>query len=80
MGMRKWFFLFVFVTAVSAQAQSLHEYGWTFYNTENKSVQHNFITDIEFDTKGRAWVATSNFGLNYYDNNGWHVVKPMGGL
>lgn len=77
MGMRKWFFPLVFFTAVSAHSQPLHEYGWTFYNTENKCVQHNFITDIEFDAQGRAWVATSNFGLNYYDNKGWHVVKPV---
>ena len=77
MGMRKWFYLIVFIAATSAQAQPLHEYGWTFYNAENKSIQHNFITDIEFDAKGRAWVATSNFGLNYYDSKGWHVVKPI---
>ena len=60
-----------------AFAQPLTEYGWTFYDTSNRSVQHNLITDIEFDAKGRAWVATSNFGLNYYDSKGWHVVKPI---
>jgi ligand-binding sensor domain-containing protein len=77
MGMRKWIFLFVFLGAVSSHAQPLHEYAWTFYDTSNRSVQNNFITDIEFDSQGRAWVSTANYGLNYYDNHGWHHIKPV---
>ncbi|MEK0420397.1 MAG: hypothetical protein RLZZ161_248 [Bacteroidota bacterium] len=75
--MQKFLFWICIQAALSLKGQTLHEYAWTFYDTANKSVQNNFITDIEFDSKGRAWVSTANYGVNYYDERGWHHIKPV---
>ena len=75
--MQKFLFWICIQAALSLKGQTLNEYAWNFYDTANKSVQNNFITDIEFDSKGRAWVSTANYGVNYYDERGWHHIKPV---
>jgi len=61
-----------------AQAQDLSTYGWSFYDTTNKSLKNNHIRDIQFDKKGRAWVSAANQALYCWEKGKWtQIKKPL---
>lgn len=48
---------------------------WTVFNKKNSGIPSNFISDIEFDSKGDAWLVTwFNYEANgfvHYDGTNW---------
>lgn len=57
------------------KSQDLTQYGWTFYDTLNKSLADNHVKDILMDKQGRVWVTTGNMSLNCMDSGRWKIIE-----
>lgn len=48
---------------------------WTHFNSQNSALPHDFITELEFDSKGNLWIGTRGGGLARfkppYGENDW---------
>lgn len=67
--------LLVLFTAVNLSAQPLDQYGWTFYDTLNKSIPDNMVADICMDKKGRVWVTTGNMSMSCWERGRWRTIE-----
>ena len=73
--MNKTFLCLFFSLALGLNAQDLSTYGWSFYDTANKNLKNNHITDILFDKAGRTWVSTGNQALYVWEKGKWAEIK-----
>lgn len=68
-------FLLALFTAVNLSAQPLDQYGWTFYDTLNKSIPDNTVADICMDKKGRVWVTMGNMSMSCWERGRWRTIE-----
>jgi len=57
---------------------------WTLFTTDNSSLPHNWVWDIEFDSQGNMWIGTKGAGLAKfvppYGSGDWTIYGEGSGI
>jgi uncharacterized integral membrane protein len=58
----------------------IEEDEWIEYTPTNSGLESKYLSSIEFDPEGKAWISTNIESINVFDGEKWEIISPIGNL